>query len=179
MNGLPRDAAVVRRAAVNSPLQEASFTLRTEVFVHEQGVPIEQEIDEHDRLTTTRHLVIPADGTADVGPAVASVRWIVEPPGYEGADPSWGEIAHLQRLVVARVARGRGLGRQLVGAVEHDARADHLRVVMLAAQTQAIAFYERLGYAASGPEFDDAGLPHRWMTKLLDDAARPPGADTP
>ena len=42
-----------------------------------------------------------------------------------------------------------------------------LRVVALSAQTHALGFYERLGYAAHGPVFDDAGLPHRWMTKVL------------
>jgi len=37
----------------------------------------------------------------------------------------------------------------------------------LSAQTQALGFYQRLGYTAYGPEFDDAGLPHRWMTRVL------------
>ena len=38
-----------------------------------------------------------------------------------------------------------------------------LRLMVLSAQTQALGFYERLGYTAYGPVFDDAGLPHRWM----------------
>ena len=38
-------------------------------------------------------------------------------------------------------------------------------MVALSAQTHALGFYERLGYAAYGPEFDDAGLPHRWMRR--------------
>ncbi len=37
----------------------------------------------------------------------------------------------------------------------------------LSSQTYAIPFYERLGYTAHGPEFDDAGLPHRWMRRAL------------
>jgi predicted GNAT family N-acyltransferase len=40
-------------------------------------------------------------------------------------------------------------------------------VVALSAQTHALGFYERLGYAAYGEEFDDAGLPHRWMSRTL------------
>jgi predicted GNAT family N-acyltransferase len=39
--------------------------------------------------------------------------------------------------------------------------------VVLSAQTYAVAFYERLGYTAYGEEFDDAGIPHRWMRKKL------------
>ncbi|HEX7188957.1 MAG TPA: GNAT family N-acetyltransferase, partial [Actinomycetes bacterium] len=42
-----------------------------------------------------------------------------------------------------------------------------LRVVALSAQTHALGFYERLGYRAHGDVFDDAGLPHRWMTKAV------------
>ena len=52
-------------------------------------------------------------------------------------------------------------------AIEARAAERGLRVVALSAQTQALGFYERLGYTAYGPEFDDAGLPHRWMTRVL------------
>ena len=43
----------------------------------------------------------------------------------------------------------------------------HLRVELVSAQTHALGFYERLGYRAYGAVFDDAGLPHQWMTKVL------------
>ena len=55
----------------------------------------------------------------------------------------------------------------LVAAIEARAAERGLRVVALSAQTHALGFYERLGYTAYGPEFDDAGLPHRWMRRTL------------
>jgi predicted GNAT family N-acyltransferase len=68
---------------------------------------------------------------------------------------------------VLEPARGTGLGVRLVQAIEHRAAAKGLDLIALSAQTQALGFYERLGYVAHGPEFDDAGLPHRWMTRPL------------
>ena len=51
--------------------------------------------------------------------------------------------------------------------MENQAAERGLRVVALSAQTHALGFYQRLGYAAYGPVFDDAGLPHRWMRRTL------------
>jgi predicted GNAT family N-acyltransferase len=56
----------------------------------------------------------------------------------------------------------------LVRAIEERAAVRGLAVVALSAQTHALEFYERLGYTAYGPVFDDAGLPHRWMSRRLD-----------
>ncbi|MGX1638627.1 GNAT family N-acetyltransferase, partial [Streptomyces albidoflavus] len=46
-------------------------------------------------------------------------------------------------------------------------RRSRLRAVDLHAQTHALGFYERLGYQAYGPEFEDAGIPHRAMRREL------------
>ncbi|GAA2909432.1 hypothetical protein GCM10020221_01830 [Streptomyces thioluteus] len=59
-------------------------------------------------------------------------------------------------------------GAALVRAVEDEARRRGLKRVYLEAQTHALGFYERLGYTAHGPEFDEgSGIPHRAMTKEL------------
>jgi predicted GNAT family N-acyltransferase len=55
----------------------------------------------------------------------------------------------------------------LVRAIEEAARERGLIVVDLGAQTHAMGFYERLGYQAYGPVFDDAGIPHRSMRRSL------------
>ena len=91
---------------------------------------------------------------------------MVEPPGFEGADPALGAVGHLGRLAVRPAdPRAPALGVGLVAAIEARAAERGLRVVALSAQTQALGFYERLGYTAYGPVFDDAGLPHRWMRR--------------
>lgn len=139
---------------------EAAYAIRTDVFVTEQGVPVELELDELDE--TADHFVAYDDGRP-----VGAGRLVVESPGFEGSDPSLGPVGHLGRLAVRPETRGSGLGVDLVRAIESRARDRGLAVMALSAQTHALGFYERLGYTAYGPEFDDAGLPHRWMRRAL------------
>ncbi len=140
--------------------REAAYGVRFDVFVTEQQVPADLELDDLD--ATADHFVAYDDGRA-----VGAGRLVVEPAGFAEADPSLGDVAHLGRIAVRPETRGTALGVALVAAIEEQAAARGLRVVALSAQTHALGFYERLGYAAHGPVFDDAGLPHRWMTKVL------------
>jgi predicted GNAT family N-acyltransferase len=138
-----------------------AYAIRSEVFVGEQGVPIDLELDDLD--ATADHFL----AYDDAGRPVGAGRLVIEPPGFEGAPDSSAPVGHLGRLAVLGAARGGGLGVALVAAIERRAVERGLRLVALSAQIQAIGFYERLGYAAHGAEFDDAGLPHRWMTRPL------------
>ena len=149
------------RLATEPEQVAAAYAIRSEVFVGEQGVPPDLELDDLD--ATADHFL----AYDDAGQPVGAGRLVVEPPGFEGAPESITPVGHLGRLAVLGVARGSGLGVALVTAIERQAVDRGLRLVALSAQTQAIGFYERLGYAAHGPEFDDAGLAHRWMTRLL------------
>lgn len=150
---------VVRLAAGPDDVA-AAYAVRADVFVGEQGVPVDLELDALDDVAD--HLV-----AYDGDRAVGAGRLVVEPPGFEGSDPDLGPVGHLGRLAVRPEARGTGLGLDLVAAVEARARERGLRVMMLSAQTHALGFYERLGYTAYGPVFDDAGLPHRWMRRTF------------
>jgi predicted GNAT family N-acyltransferase len=138
-----------------------AYRIRNEVFVGEQGVPPDLELDELD--ATADHFLVYDDAARPVGAG----RLVVEPPGFEGVPDAATPVGHLGRLAVLSTARGGGLGVALVEAIERRAAERGLLLVALSAQTQAIGFYERLGYAAHGPEFDDAGLPHRWMTRSI------------
>jgi predicted GNAT family N-acyltransferase len=155
------------RLAGDEADRAAAFVVRTDVFVAEQGVPADLELDELDEVAD--HFVaydgdVGIDGGAR---AVGAGRLVVEDPGFEGTDPALGPVGHLGRLAVRPETRGTGLGVDLVRAIEVRAAERGLRVVALSAQTHALGFYERLGYTAYGPEFDDAGLPHRWMSRAL------------
>lgn len=138
----------------------AALAVRHEVFVLEQGVPADLEVDAFD--ASCDHFVL-YDGAAAVG----AVRLVIEPAGFAGADPASGPVGHLGRLAVRRDARKSGRGGALVAAVEAHARVLGLNEMALAAQVPAIAFYQKLGYLAYGAEFDDAGLAHRWMRRTL------------
>jgi predicted GNAT family N-acyltransferase len=154
------------RLVTDEAEREMAYLVRTDVFVTEQGVPADLELDELDDAAD-HFVAYDEDGSAGGARAVGAGRLVVEEPGFEGADPALGPVGHLGRLAVRPETRGTGLGVDLVRAIEARAAARGLRVVALSAQTHALGFYERLGYAAYGPEFDDAGLPHRWMSRIL------------
>jgi predicted GNAT family N-acyltransferase len=150
----------IRLARTPAEVAQA-YAVRHEVFVAEQGVPRHLELDELD--DTADHFT----AYDDAGAPVAAGRLVVEPAGFEGAPQSSSPVGHLGRLAVLKPARGTGLGVRLVQVIEERAAARGLTLMALSAQTPAIGFYERLGYTAHGGEFDDAGLPHRWMTRPL------------
>lgn len=137
----------------------ACFAVRTEVFVVEQSVPESIEYDAYDAIA----LHVLAEGPD--GEALGTGRLLYGPEalGKTGAP----EVGSLGRLAVAKSARGLGVGAALVRAIEAQATRLGLTAVDLGAQTHALAFYERLGYEAYGPEFQDAGIPHRSMRRRL------------
>ena len=150
---------VVERVTTPGRLDEA-IALRIEVFVDEQGVPVEEEVDGLDRAPTTTHVV--ARSTAS-GAVVGTARLLTD-----AAHP--GEV-HVGRVAVAAAGRGTGVGAALMHVLEETALAEHAAsgsvTVVLSAQVQAAGFYERLGYEVFGPVYLDAGIEHRDARKTL------------
>ena len=134
-------------------MQDA-LAVRRAVFIEEQGVSEEEEIDAHDgdpaEVTSAVHVVAYLDGQP-----VATGRLLLDitPPEY----------GHIGRVAVLREHRGRGCGRAVMLALQEEARRRGYPGITLAAQLPAIAFYERLGYVARGEVFLDANIEHRWM----------------
>lgn len=156
---------VVERVVDDAGLA-AAHALRLAVFVDEQGVPVEEEIDDLDTAATTTHVLV-RDRRQD-GAVVGTGRLLTDP-----AHP--GEV-HVGRVAVAASARGTGAGAAMMRALEEIALAEHAASgldgrravrVLLSAQVQAIGFYERLGYVVSGPVYLDAGIDHRDAAKTL------------
>jgi predicted GNAT family N-acyltransferase len=114
--------------------------LRFEVFVEEQRVPAELEIDAMDPISL-HALALPGSG-----PAVGTGRLL--PDG------------HIGRMAVVRSARGQGVGAALLVELMQAARRQGHREVELFAQTQAQGCYLRFGFVVTGPPFDDAGIEH-------------------
>ncbi|MFI8945803.1 GNAT family N-acetyltransferase [Streptomyces sp. NPDC053750] len=141
--------------------REACFAVRRDVFVGEQKVPEALEYDTYD-ADAVHVLALRADGVA-LGTARLLHGEAAAAKNGDG-DPAVGSLG---RLAVTRDARGLGVGAALVRAVEAVARARGLTAVDLHAQTHALGFYARLGYEAYGPEFPDAGIPHRAMRRAL------------
>lgn len=129
---------------------ETCHALRRAVFIEEQGVSVAEEIDGRDGDAV--HLLARA---GDVPVGTARILFA-------------GETGKIGRVCVLRQHRGTGLGAALVEAAVAAIQArPGTRTAVLGAQLPALGFYERLGFAAYGPIFDDAGIDHRMMRRDL------------
>ncbi|MFD6471147.1 GNAT family N-acetyltransferase [Streptomyces goshikiensis] len=147
------------RVAAGEADRAACFAVRTEVFVIEQSVPESIEYDAYDAVAV--HVLAEGPDGAPLGTG----RLLYGPEAL--AKTGSPEVGSLGRLAVTKAARGLGVGVALVRAIEAEAGRLGLAAVDLGAQTHAVGFYERLGYEAYGPEFQDAGIPHRSMRRRL------------
>ena len=130
-------------------LMRQAYALRHEVFVVEQGVAEDLEIDDDDRHAT--HLV--AVGESGVVGTLRMVRH--------------DRTAKIGRMAVAASSRGKGVGKALMEFAAIAASRDGVEEIVLAAQLAARKFYQRLGYVEEGDVFVDANLPHVRMRKRL------------
>ncbi|WP_394172677.1 GNAT family N-acetyltransferase [Guptibacillus hwajinpoensis] len=139
---------IVKVVESKNELDDA-FTVRNTVFVEEQKVPAELEIDEHENDAT--HFVAYDDRT----PVAAGRIRVVD------------QMAKVERICVLSSYRKTGLGQELMNTIEEQAEKLKLSKMKLNAQLSAVGFYNKLGYETVSGEFIDAGIPHVTMTKEL------------
>lgn len=132
-------------------LKEKAQPVRTQVFVEEQGIDAKHEWDASDADAV--HAVI----TNHFGHPLGTARLLKKSPG----------VAQIGRMAVVRVMRGSGLGGQLLNALVDIAKARGDKEVRLHAQTSAQAFYAREGFVPVGEPFDEVGIAHIEMRKVL------------
>lgn len=126
--------------------------LRFAVFVAEQGIPGEIELDEYDRPGSTAVHAVVRDTS---GVVIAAGRWYARD----------ATTAQIGRMVVVADARGTGIGARLLRALIDDARARGFTRASLDAQQHAIGFYAKAGFAPYGGMHDDGGIPHQPMRR--------------
>lgn len=124
----------------------AASSIRTQVFVDEQGVPREIEMDDLDAACV--HALAYVQGRA-----VGTGRLL--PDG------------HIGRMAVLRECRSAGVGGAILEGLVEEARRRGMRNVVLSAQTHALGFYRRHGFKEEGPVFEEAGIPHQAMRRVL------------
>ncbi len=125
--------------------------LRRTVFIEEQGVP--EHVEQDGRDAEAHHILAVLDGT----PA-GCARILIE-----------GDTGKIGRVCVLAKHRGNGIGLAIVQAcLDVLQGTDGITRAELGAQTYALGLYEKLGFRAYGPEFEDAGgQPHRTMERPL------------
>ena len=131
------------------------FALRIEVFVREQKVPMELELDEKDHSENTVHIGYFSDDK------LIGVARLID------LDK---DIIHIGRVAIDKEYRGKGIGRELIIGCETTAKNILKReiIIELSAQIQAEKFYESLGYNRVNDKiYLDAGIEHVDMRKVI------------
>ncbi len=125
----------------------ACHALRRRVFIEEQNVSEDEELDDLD--SEAIHILAAVDKRP-----VGSARIILV-----------DTVGKIGRVCVLKDQRGTGLGAKLIQKCLDVLREQpNIKTAKLGSQTHAIGFYERLGFTAYGAEYDDAGIPHKDMT---------------
>jgi predicted GNAT family N-acyltransferase len=141
---------MVRVSQVDDDGIEDAFDVRRDVFIEEQGVSEDEEMDGRDDRATQ---FVAYDEDHPVG--TARVR--------EPAD----SVGKVERVAVRETYRRRGVGRALMNRVEAWADDHGLETLKLHAQTHVEQFYADLGYETTSDVFEEAGIDHVAMEKDL------------
>lgn len=136
---------------LNSKTYQDALAIRKEVFVEEQQVPVSIEID--DLENKTLHLVGYEDAIA-----VATARiYPMENGKYK-----------VQRVAIRKAVREKKYGSILMQEIERHVRELGGKRLFLGAQNHAIGFYEKVGYTICGEEYEEAGIQHHDMDKMIE-----------
>lgn len=127
-----------------------SREIREEVFVREQGYPVELEFDEADK--NCLHLVL-----KDNEKAVATARLLKLSEG----------VFKPGRIAVLKEYRGKNIGAELLTLIIEKAKEMGAKELHIGAQTYAVGFYEKFGFKTTGEEYMDEHIPHIDMIAYL------------
>jgi len=127
-----------------------ALPIRTAIFVQEQGVPKEMELDEFD---------VHADhALAYIGPLCVGTARLIRLADKKG---------QIGRMAVLDGYRRNGVGSKLLKTLLELGRSQGIAELEIHAQVAAMTFYERLGFMPLGDIYEEAGIPHRNMILLL------------
>ena len=129
-----------------------AFAIRENVFVKEQGVPLEDEFDQFDTLKGDCEHILVHYNEQPVG--TGRIRFV------DG-------VGKLERICILESFRKFGLGKIIIKALEEIAEEREATKVKLHGQTHAEGFYKKLGYSTASDIFIEDGIPHILMQKEL------------
>lgn len=136
---------------IDSQIYLDSLSIRRKVFIEEQHVDPAIEIDEKEAACT--HIV----GYNDMEQPIVTARLY----------PLSLHAYKIQRVAVLKEYRGKHYGQEILAKIDDIAQREGIKNLHLGAQNQAISFYEQLGYVIDGEEYEEAGILHHDMKKVL------------
>ncbi|PGM52122.1 GNAT family N-acetyltransferase [Bacillus sp. AFS053548] len=137
---------------MNEEELKIAFEIRKDIFVKEQGVPLEDEFDQYDKLNGDCEHILVHYNEQPVG--TGRIRFV------DG-------VGKLERICILESFRKFGLGKNIIKALEEIAEEQGASQVKLHGQTHAEGFYKKLGYRTSSEVFIEDGIPHILMLKEL------------
>jgi len=156
MQFVPPEREIEIRPIETNAEREAAFEIRLKVFVEEQLVPVEEELDSYDVCATHFIVSLRHEACAD--------RQIIGTARLADKGEGVGKIG---RVAILEPYRGKGCGAALMRTIHRFALERGYKKMILEAQCIAIPFYEKLGYEAEGPVYLDANIEHRNMWMML------------
>ncbi len=129
---------------------DSAFEVRRQVFVEEQGIPEDLELDEYDREAL--HMVVIGEKMI-IG--TARVRFLAT-----------GQ-AKLERMAILRPFRRRGIGRGIISLLNEELKRRQVKELVLHAQYSVVDFYESSDFEESGLPFWEAGIKHIKMQRTI------------
>jgi predicted GNAT family N-acyltransferase len=148
------------RLAESAADRLASWKIREQVFIGEQKIA---EAIERDGLDDVAWHFVAWDGPVACGTA----RVLGLDDDHEPTSPAVSKVVKIGRMAVLPDWRRLGIGRLLLDAALEFARAYGVEQAELSAQEYVVKFYERAGFVAAGERYDEAGIPHQWMSRRL------------
>lgn len=136
---------------INSSQYESCLEIRKRVFVFEQKVPLEDELDEFEN--SSRHFLAKLNGEE-----VGAARW-----------RELKDYVKLERFAVLKEFRNKEIGSALVNAVLKDIeqKIDRPAKLLLHSQVNAIPLYSKFNFNIKGDTFEECGILHKTMTRML------------
>jgi len=128
----------------------SAYPIRQQVFIDEQKVPEELELDEFDPLAF--------HALAYLGEQCVGTARLIDLGGGQ---------SQVGRMAVLANFRGQGIGKQILARLVQTAKEMGFSSIVLHSQVSAIPFYEKHGFIAQGPTYDEAGITHRNMMLIL------------
>ncbi|MEK4562249.1 GNAT family N-acetyltransferase [Staphylococcus sp. FSL K6-3157] len=131
-------------------MMEDAYSIRKQVFVLEQGVPLENEIDQYEAIAT--HIIGYDENNI---------------PFATGRFRPYDNAVKIERVAIISSHRKSGYGKLLMQFLEEIAKNQGHHSLMLNAQCHAQTFYESLGYKPFGKIFIEENIDHIAMTKSI------------
>lgn len=127
--------------------------IREQVFIEEQGVPVELEWDDEDN--NALHIIASIRNN-HTRLAIGTARIIIK-----------NEQGHIGRIAVLPGWRKQGFGSSILQSCIDECQKRGVKTIILNAQTYILPFYQKVGFQVSSEEFEDAGIPHKQMMLSL------------